>query len=179
MSWISIVAIAIYAFAALLCARASLAAGNVKRLKPDRYSWAGCSAFFMALIIVRVIDLENRIRDSLRMHFRQGGLYDDRWQMQAILASCILVIGAAILAVFLRGWFRRTPSRRQILANLGVLAMFGFVSLFALRLTSLHAIDALLYGPLKLNWVIDLSLTVLAAGAAVFYTTHIRDREAP
>ena len=42
----------------------------------------------------------------------------------------------------------------------------SLVFLLLLRIVSLHSVDLLLYGPLKLNWVIDLGACaiVLASG---------------
>jgi hypothetical protein len=43
-----------------------------------------------------------------------------------------------------------------------------------LRVISLHAIDALLYGPIKLNWVIDLGTSLIVLSAAAYYTRYTR-----
>ena len=40
------------------------------------------------------------------------------------------------------------------------------IGLVALRLVSFHATDALLYAPLRLNWVLDIGLTLIVAGSA-------------
>jgi hypothetical protein len=46
----------------------------------------------------------------------------------------------------------------------------------ALRIASLHMIDALLYGPLKLNWVIDIGGSLVVLVAAIYYVQLVHTR---
>jgi hypothetical protein len=46
----------------------------------------------------------------------------------------------------------------------------------ALRLASLHAVDALLYSPVKLNWVIDLGASLVVMLSAIGYIRLVRAR---
>lgn len=45
----------------------------------------------------------------------------------------------------------------------------AMMMLLGLRIVSLHQIDQLLYGPKKLNWLVDIGASLLAMGAAVVY----------
>jgi hypothetical protein len=56
------------------------------------------------------------------------------------------------------------------LLAIALLATAGFLPLYAVRLISWHATDQLLYGGgIHLNWVIDLGLTSIVAGAALLF----------
>ena len=43
------------------------------------------------------------------------------------------------------------------------------IGVMVLRTISFSALDKLLYGPFKLNWVGDIGAALLVLGAAVFY----------
>jgi hypothetical protein len=50
------------------------------------------------------------------------------------------------------------------------------VMLLGLRIVSLHQIDVLLYGPAKLNWVIDIGASLTVLTAAGFYIRLVSHR---
>jgi hypothetical protein len=41
--------------------------------------------------------------------------------------------------------------------------------LLALRIVSLNAVDAVLFGPLKVNWITDIGASVFVIAAALYY----------
>lgn len=45
----------------------------------------------------------------------------------------------------------------------------GMVFLLLLRILSLHSVDDVLYGPLKLNWVGDVGMSLAVLGCAIRY----------
>lgn len=48
-------------------------------------------------------------------------------------------------------------------------SVVAMVMLLSLRIISMHQIDQLLYGPIKLNWLIDIGASLLAMGAEAIY----------
>ncbi len=46
----------------------------------------------------------------------------------------------------------------------------------SIRTVSFHALDRLLDGPLKLNWVGDIGATLTVIGAAVIYVRSVRGK---
>jgi hypothetical protein len=48
--------------------------------------------------------------------------------------------------------------------------------LVILRVISLHMIDRLLFGPLKLNWIGDIGASLVVLGAAIYYMKLVRER---
>ena len=50
------------------------------------------------------------------------------------------------------------------------------LAVIAMRVISLHAMDFLLYGPPKLNWIGDLGASCMVMAAAVYYILLLRGR---
>jgi len=71
-------------------------------------------------------------------------------------------------------WGLGLRGRRNVARLAAVLAACAMLFLMALRAISLHPIDALLYGPLKLNWIVDLGASFLVLGSAIHYTRIVR-----
>ncbi len=51
------------------------------------------------------------------------------------------------------------------------------IGLMMLRIISLHMIDRLLFGPLKLNWVFDIGSTLAVLAAALYYIAIVSGRK--
>ena len=87
----------------------------------------------------------------------------------------LAVVGASSFA-FLYRITRRHRGRRNIARITAIIAAFVMIFLLGLRLASLHLVDALLFGPLKLNWVIDLGASLIVIFAASYYVQIVRAR---
>lgn len=74
------------------------------------------------------------------------------------------------------GFARNLWGRRNMAVLVSVLAAFAMLLLMALRLASLHAPDALLYGTFNLNWLIDIGSSLAVLGGAVTYIRLVRAR---
>ena len=163
-------AIAAYAVTAGLCALAARRAGRIAAGSRDAAIWQGCVAAFAALVVVRFFGLEELVRSSLRSVLRSSGDYAGRWEVQAPLASAIVILGGALVFATFRLW----PGPRQhpfyLATRMALIAALWFLPLLGLRLVSFHATDWLLYyGPVRLNWVIDGGLTAIVAACAAYY----------
>ena len=151
MSNISILACLIYGMIALLClAPAVTGSGALRR------HWLAAAALMVGLIAMRLAGGEDRIRQAAREMAMQSGNYASRWEFQIPLALGVALAGTALLAGLLRHWRAAPRGSRQRLVIVSRFGMLGLLLLYALRLVSLHQIDAILYaGPLRLNWIFE------------------------
>lgn len=164
-------AAAIYLGVLLSCLLAAVVAVKQRRSPWHWRIWFAIAALFGLLAMMRWLALEDLVRDQLRAASVDGAVYDQRRNFQRpIAASAIAIAGALVLLIPMR--FAKSFRSRRELAVFGASASaVAMVFLLAIRLISLHQIDALLYGPLKLNWIIDLGASLLVAAAAVVYIT--------
>lgn len=163
-----------YGVTALACGFAAAASHPHVRLRAGRWFWAGCGLFFCLLAASRLSGLEDLIRNGARGMLKRSGHYADRWDWQApAMAAALLVL--AIMAIPVVRWqirdVRQVLSRQAAWARLGVLAMVGLI---ALRLISLHSTDRLLYGPLHLNWLVDIGATLAVGVSAARFARQSR-----
>lgn len=154
----------LYLCIALLCARASVAARRIG----GRHAlfWTFAAALFLALIAWRGLALEEHLRAMLRDVLRSDGVYGERRTFQRPVAAALLI---GLIAVTALAWrFRPAmsmarPSETVRWAITGILLMAGLIML---RLTSFHQMDGFLYGPLRLNWLVDIGSSVLVGFAS-------------
>ena len=71
-----------------------------------------------------------------------------------------------LLALMVRAWFRTQGKPRERALATAHLAAAAMLGLIAIRLISFHPVDSLLYGGMRLNWWIDIGLSLLVGGAA-------------
>lgn len=154
----------LYLCIALLCARASVAA----RRAGGRHAffWTFATALFLALIAWRALAVEEHLRAMLRDLLRSDGVYADRRTIQRPVAAALLIGLVAVTALawrFRPGMSMARPSEAVRWAITGILLMS---SLILLRVTSFHQLDAFLYGPLRLNWLVDIGSSALVGFAS-------------
>ena len=159
----------------MLCLGAGLAGVISHRPGSQARRWLGCAGFFGLLVVVRMLEVEEKIRVALRAISRGMGEYDARSGLQVPLVGATLILLMVLAFFTYRSWTARKASWSGRLVLLGQIATLGFLPLYALRIISLHQVDRILYGGgFRLNWILDLGLTALAAGAAVLYIRHCR-----
>ncbi|GAA0266841.1 hypothetical protein GCM10009127_03020 [Alteraurantiacibacter aestuarii] len=173
---LGLIAVGLYAAVALAAMGAALAGHFGKRPWKDGAAWIFASIFMLLLAAMRLTNAEDRIRQFLRVMIKANGEYGHRWEYQAPLTAIVVVLAAAgLVAAFylVKRWQRQGKELSQTV--IAQLAMLGFVPLFGLRIVSLHLTDRLLYaGPLRLNWLIDIGLTLTIGGAAILYILHCK-----
>ncbi|WP_416227107.1 hypothetical protein [Qipengyuania sp. ASV99] len=171
---LSLAAAALYCLVVLSC----LGAGYFARLHRQQgwhaRSWSIIAVLFAVLVILRLFNIEEGLRADLRGWLRSADMIDNRRIVQGwIIAACIAAFaGLGLLATY---WInRRISGRRNIAVAIAAGASGIMIVTIALRSISLHAMDRLLYGPLKLNWVGDIGSSAAILCAAAYYIWLIR-----
>lgn len=168
-SMLSLIAAGAYAVVAAACVAALSSAIGTQQMPWHRLAWTGLAAIFIALAAMRVIALEDLVREELRLLLRSEGAYDDRRTLQGLIFA-VLFSAAAFAGAFWGFRIARTiRGRRNIVTVVALAACCVLTLLILLRIVSLHSVDALLYGPLKLNWIIDLGTSAVVLVCAVQY----------
>lgn len=174
---LSLAAAAIYLGVLLSCLFAGLEAMKQRRSPWHWRIWFAIAALFGLFAVVRGLALEELMRDHLRAEFFNDGLYEQRRNVQRPIAAFAIAIAAALVLLVPMRFAKSFRSRRGLAVFAACASALAMVFLRVMRLISLHQIDALLYGPLKLNWIIDLGASLMvAAAAAVFITGGISSR---
>ncbi|MET4131809.1 preprotein translocase subunit SecG [Porphyrobacter sp. MBR-155] len=175
-STFSLAASCLYGIVMLACLAAAATALRQRQVSGHLRTWLMLALFFGVLITLRLVNAEEWLRAILRDYLRISGHYGDRRSLQAPLVAAILTIAGAGAMFALQRWARNLRGRRNVARLTGVLAAAAMVCLMALRIASLHLTDALLYGPPKLNWVIDIGVSFVVLVAAIYYVQLVRAR---
>lgn len=176
VSHLSLIAAGLYAFVAVSCAAAAATAVSRRQRHWHIYAWTALSALFCGLMISRIAGFEELARSMLREELRGGGAYEGRRDFQTRIVAMLLSVGAIGALIWFYRAGRALHGRRNMATIAALGAGAGMLLLIALRLISLHAIDKILFGPLKINWFADLGISVLIMTAGAFYFRHVRSR---
>lgn len=175
-SLLSLAASAFYILVAAACIGSAVTARQYRQPPRFGHTWLLLVVLFVALAAMRLTGAEEGIRDVVREAMRQGGDYADRRGLQVpVIGALILLVGTGGLLWIYR--ITRHPQGKRAAARIvAVTSAIVLLFLVGLRLFSLHSIDALLYGPLKLNWVIDIGASLAVMLAALRYVQLVRAR---
>lgn len=175
-STLSLIAAAFYGVVIAATFFASHTAQTFRQPRWHVRSWALIALFFLLMAVWRVFDLEDSIRADLREQLRTEGLLEGRRSFQGVLIAIALAVFAGA-SLYFTYWVSRMRAGRRTLAVYAALACsMVLLMLLALRLVSLHALDQLLYGSLKLNWIGDLGASGGTLLAAIYYSMRVRKR---
>ncbi len=172
----SLVAAMLYVIVASAAMLAVSRAMIQRQVKWHRWVWMAVFATFMVLALLRVLNVEDWLRNDLRTAFYDKNMYENRRIVQAPLTAVLLLVSAALPAGLLYGVAKGVNGRRNVAALGALVATGGMIFLYVLRLVSLHSVDALLYGPFKLNWLIDIGLSLAALACALRYRSVVQRR---
>lgn len=179
MSPLGFVAVGIYVVTALTAMAAAMTASGRGQLAWHGKSWWLLAAIFAALIAIRLAGLEDLLREALRDTLRASAGYEGRRAIQQPIVTGLVGLAAAAAIWWLYRMARGARGRRNLATLAALAGGAGMVFLVPLRIISLHAVDSLLYGPLKLNWLLDIGASCLVAGAAIYYVRIVRGRRQP
>ncbi|WP_285713705.1 hypothetical protein [Erythrobacter oryzae] len=174
----SVSAAGLYGLVMLACVLATTTAARYRQLPHHARTWAMLAAMFLLLACNRFTGFEEFVRSLLREELRVFGTYEDRRSVQGPLAVAVIVLFSAAVgwSLYFRWRTARGQRDRAVLVALG--AAVVMLALVVMRIVSLHQMDTLLYGPLKLNWIADLGSSVAVLGAALKYVRLVRLRNA-
>ena len=170
---LSAAAAAFYLVVAALCLLAARAQSGLPKVGAV---WLAIAMLFLLLAGSRAFGLEESLRGAMRSWLQATGEYGGRRSLQALFAALLVGMGglATIGLLTARRGNSSGPDPRGIgFASYAAAAMIGLVGL---RLISLHAVDALLYGPLHLNWLIDMGASAVVAACAWTSRHDVRRR---
>jgi len=167
--------IAGYLLAAVAACTAGTREARARTVRSD--SWPGfwflAAGILLAMALARWADLGGLIPDWGRRSARSGGWYYRRRELQA---AAIIALGAAAvgaMAIAIR-WL--PPNRRRYLPE--VIAVLGLAAFAAVRLVSLHQVDALLYRRrvegVKLDAAVELAGLALAIFVPFWHPARLR-----
>jgi len=136
--------------------------------------WLVVALVFVALAASRVYSLEEILRTELREWLRAEGAIAGRrvWQGYLIAGALAATSAGGLFACYWAS--RKVKGRRNLAALIALGSTVAMLMLVAMRIISLHALDQLLFGPLKLNWVGDLGLSLTVLAAAIYYVRILR-----
>jgi len=168
-STFSLIAACFYAAVAASCLLALASAIRRRQARWHVSGWSAIALLFVALALMRVFAVEDLLREELRSMLRGQGAYDDRHEFQGPIIAALCVTAAFLGGFWAYRTSRTISGRRNIAAVIAVACGGVLIFLNLLRIVSLHSVDQLLYGPLKLNWVIDLGASAVVLACAVYY----------
>ncbi len=172
-STLSLIAAGLYALVVLSCLTAAGTAGAKRQQSVHWQSWTALAVLFAMLAILRVVSFEELLRDELRQFLLATGSYEERRGIQGPIVLAIVVLAGSAGFFWIYRRFRAARGRRNVTVILAQAAGLAMVGLVALRTVSFSALDSLLFGPLKLNWIGDIGASVLVAGCAVYYVSIV------
>ncbi len=176
LSLLSLIASGLYAVVALACTGAFFVARAERQSSWHTKTWLLTAALFVVLIISRLLGIEEVLRADLRDWLQAEDLVENRRAIQGPIIAVAIATFAAVGMIALYWGAKRISGRR----NIAVAAVWGacaaMVATIAMRTVSLHALDRLLYGPLKLNWVGDMGASLVVLGAATYYIGIVSGR---
>lgn len=175
-SMFSLSAAGVYLVVLAVCLAAAMTAAKGRQAPAHWRLWSAIALVFAGLAVMRFTGLEEIVRDGFRDLLRTEGAYTERRSLQRPL-SVAVIFGISGLFVWSLWRQRRMAKGRRNLALLAAQASTaGMVMLAGLRIVSLHHLDRLLYGPLKLNWIIDLGASLVTLAAALTYVHLMRQQ---
>lgn len=178
-SILSMLAACLYAVVISACVLAYIEARKARQNPLHGRIWIAIAVIFALLIVSRLLLIEDAIRADLRESLKASQIFAARREMQgpfiaaALLICLVVAFGGAYLTM------RKIVGRRDRAVAIAATSCAVMLVIVAMRIISLHAMDALLYGPLKLNWVGDLGASAAIIAAATFYVLLLRGRLMP
>lgn len=176
LSAFNLAAVGLYLLASFVAAAGLFGALRFRQAGWHVRTWLLIVILFAALAALRGLGLEDFWQDALRNMMRADGAYQDRRAFQRPLAAGVIAAAGLIAFLWVYRGFRSVRGRRNVAVMVAAASAFVMIALVALRLISLHPVDALLYGPFKLNWIIDIGTSLIVLGASLTYLRVVIQR---
>jgi len=173
-SLLSLTAAALYILVALSCMAAGTSAAARRQPSSAATQWWLIALLFLAMALARYFDIEHALRQDMRGVLLADGAYEMRREYQRPAAALVVVLGSALAFWLAYKIAQGIGSGRVLAVRAARMAALSLVVLVVLRIVSLHPVDGLLYGPMKLNWIIDIGASMAIMAAAVYYIVLLR-----
>ena len=172
LTLVSFVGVLLYSAAAACCLFAAHNARNAGARAVRIANWLMIAGFFVGLMALRGLLIEDWIEQTVRQLIRDTGGYNERRRYQAAMA---LIMAGLALVIALVGYrsLARLRNRSDTILFIANAACAAMVGLIAFRMLSLHAIDRILYD-FRVNWLIDIGATFLVGACAVVFALRAK-----
>lgn len=157
----------------LVIAGLSVAMAVWERRRRDRAAWLLPSFWWLtaglmvAMAVGRLVDVGDIVADLGRERARESGWYDERRTYQAIVVGGLGAVWCLVVLIAL--W--RVPARRRRYLPMA-LVVFTLLCFGAVRVVSLHQVDAVLHrrevAGVRIGAVVELALLLLATLAVLW-----------
>jgi hypothetical protein len=174
ISLLSLVASYLYGAVTLSCCWALAAAFTTRQQRWHIFAWTALTGLFVLLMVMRFYDVEEVLRSTLREAMRAQQSYDSRREFQRPLVALLVAVAGLGGFAWIALTIRAMRGRRNLATAFAVSCGGAMLLLVTLRIVSLHPIDRLLYGPVKLNWVADIGLSLAVLCTALIYAGIVR-----
>ena len=175
-STFSLIAACFYAAVAASCLLALVPAVRLRQARWHGLGWSAIALLFVLLGVMRVSGVEELLREVLRNLLRSQGAYDHRRELQGPIFAALLVTVAFLGGFWVYCTAQTISGRRNFATAIAIACGCVLIFLNLLRIVSLHSVDQLLYGPLKLNWFIDLGASAVVIVCGVYYWRVVTSR---
>ena len=164
-------AIVIYA---VVCAVSFVAWSMAARrgAKANARTFAFATFAFALLTVSRALGAEDMLHDAIKRSFMLAGEYSERraFQKPLVIAGLLAMFAFA----FYKGFRIVQVSTRFSPAAAVSLACWTMSALVFVRTLSWHTTDKMLFGPVHLNWFVDMGCTLITGVGAALYAWRPR-----
>lgn len=165
MGWVTVGAYLATFFLCLLVLLRALPASRAARV-----FWLMLAILMLFLAFNKQLDLQSFATAAARCLAKMQGWYDNRQVFQIIVIAGLGLASLLVGLLFL--WALRNDIRSNALALTGMVFVFGFVLIRAVGFHFFDQIINLQIGPIRMNWILELSGLVLISLNAVGLLRH-------
>jgi hypothetical protein len=169
VSALSFIAAVLYVGVAAAAVMAGTRAPLRRQFGWHRWAWLAIAFLFLTFAVLRITGFEDWVRGDLRLALFDENTYEQRRSLQKPLFAVVFMLAAGGAAGLFYFVANGVQGRRSFAVILAMGCTGGMLFLLLLRLLSLHSVDQLLYGSFKINWLVDVGMSVAVLGLAVRY----------
>ena len=173
---LSLVACGVYVIVAACAWQAGRLARGKRQQAWHSNAWVLITVLFLFLVVSRLLGLEELLRSEMREVLEAQQLNENRRSIQGPVIAVLITVFAALGMLATYWTSQRLSGRRNIAVAVAIGACGVMGATIAMRTVSLHALDRLLNGPLKLNWVGDIGASLAVLLAAIIYARIVSGR---
>lgn len=167
----------VYLVVMAACLAAALSGASRRQPHGHVRQWFLILGLFAVLLALRAFGLEDGLRRTVRGALWAGDAYASRRDIQRPVAAFVTIVFSAVAFAMTYRFAKGGLGKRNVALGLAGMASLVMVAVVTLRIVSLHQIDELLYGRLKINWIMDLGMSLVVLGSALFYVRLMQSRK--